>query len=161
MIKIIQEINIENILTEYMRLEPNMFWTEFGHKGKQTSIQYKVGEDPWNSSVGTSKGQEVMYCNLNPFFKDTVFEKLIIDLKFFRTRLMWVYPYACYSMHKDLTVRIHIPLITNPDCYFIFKKEIPKHLSVGNVYLVDTREEHTFINCSDKPRLHLVGLIKS
>ena len=78
---------------------------------------------------------------------------------------MWVNPMSCYSLHKDSTPRIHIPLITNPSCYFIFKENntpegIIQHLPVGSVYWTNTTVSHTFINCSELPRLHLVGVVK-
>ena len=160
MIEILESINIEDILDEYNRLESSIQWTDHGYQGKQVGLQYKRNDDPWTSSVGKSKGLEFLYSNLNPFFKETIFETIIQKFKLFRTRLMWVNPFCCYSMHKDHTLRIHIPIITNPECYLVFKNTTPQHISVGNVYLVNTKEEHTFINCSNQSRLHLVGLIK-
>ena len=73
---------------------------------------------------------------------------------------MWIGPYACYSIHKDDTPRIHVPIITNPECYFVFKQGLLSHLPAGSVYWVDTTKFHTFMNCSDTPRLHIVGIVK-
>jgi hypothetical protein len=159
MIKILDDIDVDEILKSYYQLEKDIIWTDYGHKGKQTGLQYKIGEDPWRSGVGKSKGHETSYVEINPFFKDTIFHDLIKKYRLFRTRLMWVGPYACYSMHKDTTFRFHIPLITNPECYFVFRKGLIKHLSLGHCYHVDTTQYHTFMNCSDQQRLHLVGII--
>jgi len=161
MIKLIDTVNVETILTQYQQLENTIQWTDYGHKGKQTGLQYKVNEDPWTSAVGRSQGQEIQYDNFNLFFKETVFEELINVYQLKRTRLMWIGPYACYSMHNDETPRIHIPLITNPECYFLFQTGQLTNLTVNNVWWVDTRLRHTFINCSDHPRLHLVGIVES
>jgi hypothetical protein len=161
MIKLIDTVNVETILTQYQQLENTIQWTDYGHKGKQTGLQYKVNEDPWTSAVGRSQGQEIQYDNFNLFFKGTVFEELINVYQLKRTRLMWIGPYACYSMHNDETPRIHIPLITNPECYFLFQTGQLTNLTVNNVWWVDTRLRHTFINCSDHPRLHLVGVVES
>ena len=157
MIEHLRDIDIGPILECYHELENTIQWTEYSNKGKQVGLQYKNDEDPWSSAVGRSTGDELTSINLNPFFKNTIFEELINEFNLKKTRLMWVKPFACYTMHKDETLRIHIPLITNPDCYFLFKYGTPVHLPIGKVYLVDTRKPHTFINCSEKPRLHLVG----
>lgn len=161
MIKILEKIDTASILHEFNTIEKDIKWTEYGHKGKQTGLQYRDSEDPWTSAVGKSSGNELSYTNINPLFKDTVFEELINKYNLSRTRLMWVGPYACYSMHKDETPRIHIPLITNPDCYFVFKNGTISNLTIEHVWWVDTRQHHTFMNCSDKPRLHFVGVTKS
>lgn len=158
MIKLIQNIDINPILDEYFKLEDDMVWTEYGHKGKQTGLQYIDSEDPWTSAVGLCKTEESAYSQLNPFFKDTIFEQIIKEHNLIRTRLMWVYPFACYSMHRDSSPRIHIPLITNVDCYFVFKEGLIEHLKTGSVYWVNTQLWHTFINCTTKKRLHLVGV---
>lgn len=161
MIKVIESIDTSAILTSYYNMEESFSWTEYGHKGRQVGLQYKNGEDPWSSAVGKRQGNELEYTSLNSFFKDTIFETLINKYNLKRTRLMWVGPYACYSIHRDETPRIHIPLITNPSCLFVFRSKIPIHLSLGSVYWTDTKQPHTFINCSDQHRLHLVGAVES
>jgi hypothetical protein len=182
-IKILNDIDITDILAEYHKLESNIQWTSSGHKGRQAGLQYKAETNPWNSetkinpetnqpwtqnewnsAVGRNQGMELSYNQLNPFFKDTIFEKLITDYKMTRTRFMWVNKMSCYSVHKDSTPRVHIPLITNPECYFVFKDgEDAKltHMKTGHVYWADTRKNHTFINCSEMERLHLVGVVES
>jgi hypothetical protein len=159
MINTIASIDIQPVLDSYNLLEKDIQWTDSGHKGKQAGLQYKDPLNPWDCGNNQTKGSKLSYTNLNPFFKDTIFEELINQYYLIRTRLMIVGPYACYSMHTDTTPRIHIPLITNPDCYFVFKKGIIQHLSVGSIYWADTTQAHTFINCSDRPRLHLVGIV--
>ncbi len=158
MIKILTSYNIEPLLISYYNIEKDLVWTDYGNK-KQVGLQFKDLEDPWASAVGTSKGNELTYTNLNSIFKDTIFEELINQYKLKRTRLMWVSPMTCYSMHKDSTPRIHIPMITNPECYFVFKQGIIQHMPVGSVYWTNTVNLHTFMNCSDKPRLHLIGAV--
>ena len=160
MIKIISDINARELVDVYYSLESNIKWTEFGNKGRQAGLQYFDEQDPWASAVGKSQGRELEYTNLNPFFAETVFEQVIKDYNLSRTRLMWINPFSCYSIHKDTTPRIHVPLITNLSCYFVFAKTGLRHLNFGKVFWVDTRENHTFINCSEIPRLHLVGVVE-
>jgi len=164
MINTIGSIDSTSLVTVYENLEADIQWTDYGNKGRQTSLQYRLGEDPWTSSVGKNQGIEVEYIHLNPFFKNTQFEEIIAKYKLLRSRLMWVNPFSCYSIHIDRTPRVHVPLITNPSCYFILNPKsdpVIRHLPTDSVYWVDTRRPHTFINCSDKPRLHLVGVVKS
>ena len=161
LIKIIESIDINPILECYHSIESQIIWTEYNHKGKQAGLQYLDNEDPWDSAVGRSRGKELEYTNLNPYFSNTIFEEIINKYKFKRTRLMWVGPYACYSMHKDSTSRVHIPLITNKDCYFVFKHGIIKHLEAGQVHYTNTTIKHTFMNCSNQYRLHLVGAVEN
>lgn len=161
-IESIDTISIIPLLKEVGKLEHLIKWTDSGTKGKQTSIQHIADEDPWSSGVGKSKGiPENEYNILNPAFQGTLIENIINKYCLFRTRLMWVNPMSCYSMHKDSSLRIHIPIVTNPDAYFIFKNSTPLHIPEGNVYKVNTREYHTFVNCSEKSRLHLVGCVFS
>jgi hypothetical protein len=161
MIKVLEPIDITDILNSYNSLESEIQWTDMGHKGKQAGLQYKENEDPWTSAVGRSKGNDLLCNIINPIFKNTVFEEIINKYNFKRTRVLWVGPYACYSIHHDETPRIHIPLITNPGCLFLFRYGIPEHMPTGFVYWADTRKDHTFINCSDQHRLHLVGTVDS
>ncbi len=161
MIQIIETVDLTEILESYHQLGSNMAWTEYSSKGRQAGLQYRDIEDPWNSAVGKSRGKELAYTNLNPFFAGTVFEQLINQYQLKRTRLMWLNPMGCYSMHRDSTPRIHIPLITNSECYFVFKRGIVQHMPAGSVYRVDTTLFHSFMNCSDHARLHLVGVISN
>lgn len=159
MIKKIKTIDVNEILSQYLKTEKALQWTEYGHKGKQCGLQYKTDENFWTSAVGKSKGKELDYNNLNPFFKNTIFDSLISEYNLKRSRFMWSGPYSCYSMHADTTPRIHIPLITNKDCYFLFKDSTPQHMEIGYSYWIDTTKPHTFINCSDSHRLHFIGVV--
>ena len=159
---IISQIDHLEVLTEYNKLEPRLVWTEQSVKGRQYGLQYAENEDPGSSALGMLKPyrREEEYRFVNPLIQDTLFEKLIKEYKMYRTRIMWINPYSCYSIHKDTSKRIHIPLITNSECLFVFP-DIPKliHLPVGKIYVVDTTKHHSFCNFSDTARLHIVGCV--
>lgn len=155
---LVDTIDVIPIIDNLNAIDKDIVWTE-STQGKQTGLQFKVGEDPWTSAVGKSPGNELQYTELNPFFKDTIFESLIKTYNLKRTRLMWVNRKSCYSIHADETPRIHIPLITNSECYFLFSPGFLFHLDINSVWWVDTRLQHTFLNCSDEHRLHLVGIV--
>ena len=161
MINVIEPIQVASVITEYKKIENDIKWNDFGGK-KQAGLQYYQDEDPWLSGTGRARQGilETDWAQLNPFFKDSIFEDLINQYKLKRTRLMWTSPMTCYSMHRDSTPRVHIPLITNSDCYFVFQQGIVQHLPLGYVYWVDTTKKHTFMNCSAYPRLHLIGVVE-
>jgi hypothetical protein len=159
--RIIETIDVDSILECYRQLESQIQFTEYGHKGSQAGVQYHADDDnPWTSAVGRSRGRELEYTELNPILKDTIFETIVNRYQFKKTRLMWVYPYACYTMHRDSTPRVHIPLVTNKETYFVFQRGLIKHLEPGFVHYTDTRVRHTFMNCSDEKRLHIVGAVE-
>jgi hypothetical protein len=158
MISLLDTIETSSILTAYKQLEDGIKWIEYPN-GKQTGLQYNAGNDPWEDAVGRMKAGQKWTTDalVNPYFKDTIFEELIKKYKMTRTRLMWLKPYSCYSMHRDDTPRIHIPLVTNDHCFFVFRDKGCFNLSVGGVHLVDTTQYHSAMNCSTEWRLHILG----
>lgn len=159
-VKVLDEIDITPFITAYQQLESGIIWNEYPN-GRQTGLQYTLGNDPWSDAVGRSKPGYNWHkdVQLNQYFKGSVFEDFINRYNLTRTRFMWSRPCTCYSMHRDDSPRIHLPLVTNPDCYFVFKDEGLFHFEVGKVYWVDTTKPHTFINCSKDWRLHLLGAL--
>jgi hypothetical protein len=152
---------ITPLIEEYKSLEDKITWFDYKPKGRQCAVQYNP-EDPdmWMSGVGRlTVPDERVYSKLNPLFEGTLIGKLVQQYSMFRARLMWVGPKTCYSMHKDKTRRIHIPIITNPASYLVLADFPPVHIFAGYAWGVDTRLYHTVMNCSDEPRLHLVGVV--
>lgn len=141
-------------------LEDRIEWTKYGSQGKQVGLQYQLGEDPWMSGVGSRSGNDLLVTELNPLFVGTPFQQVIDEYGLIRTRLMWMSPRSCYSMHRDATPRIHVPLITSHQSYFCVAHLPLIHMSPEYVWAVDTTLLHTAVNCSDQPRLHLVGAVE-
>jgi hypothetical protein len=156
----IEDFDHTPLLECYYRLEDKLTWLIAENKGRQVGIQHAQDEDVFLSATGSLKSyrHEEEYNLLNPLFVGTVFEDIIKKYKLVRTRLMWSDPKSCYSLHHDFSWRLHIPLITNTDCRFIFP-DGPEifHLPVGGIYMVDTTKTHSFCNFSSEPRLHLLG----
>ena len=154
--QIMSSVDHTALLNEYTNIEKDIQWSEYPN-GKQAGLQY-LYSDPWNDAVGRMKpSDDWSKCILNPFFKNTVFEEIINEFGLKRTRLMWLKPRSCYSMHRDDSPRLHIPLITNEQCFFVFKDYGLFEMPIGNAYKVDTRETHSAMNCSTEWRLHLIG----
>ena len=72
---VIDTIDVGNILNALNEIN-DIVWTDY-IQGRQTGLQHKLGEDPWTSSVGKSQGNELEYTELNPLFKNTIFETII------------------------------------------------------------------------------------
>lgn len=79
--------------------------------------------------------------------------------KMYNSRVMVLHPKECYSWHRDITPRVHFPLITNSKCLFILGDNA-KIMPVGSAYWVDTRQLHTALNGNKKDflRYHIVGM---
>jgi hypothetical protein len=162
MINVISNIDIDTVVKQYLMIEEQIQWVHMPPWRKQASLQYaKKSENLWADGTGKLAGTERQYNNLNPLLLGTIFEDIISEYKLVRTRFMWVNGMSCYSIHRDVSPRIHVPIITNPECYFVIKQGsegLIEHLSAGKVYWTDTRKHHTFMNCSLEPRLHLIGV---
>jgi hypothetical protein len=63
------------------------------------------------------------------------------------------------------TLRIHIPLVTNPAVEFTMWQldgtQIAAHMPIGTAWYLDTRKPHRAVNGGTAPRLHLVADIES
>lgn len=159
-IKKLADRDVSPYLECFQKLEAQIQWTTYGHKSRQAGMQYLDGEDEWTSAIGKRdrNKMEASYVLTTSLFKGTILEEFMQEFNLSRARLMWVEPFSTYSMHTDASPRIHLPLITNPNCYFVFKEEqVIEHMPINGIYWVDTVKLHTFINCSGDPRLHIVG----
>ena len=96
---------------------------------------------------------------IHPIFDFYYINSIMKKLNMKRTRVMRMPPMKCTTYHIDATKRIHIPLITNDDCFFVIEDEIYRLPVNENYYIVDTTKRHTFVNASDKERIHIVGVI--
>jgi hypothetical protein len=144
-------IDIDRILLEVERYVPE--YTD------QISLQTVLGEtDPAYGTgrlTGLKHGESSF---TEPMFPEMEYTNQVIkELGMFRTRLMRLKPYQCYSYHVDPSPRIHIPLITNPNCFMIIDDILYRYPADGNYYVADTTKIHTFVNASTESRVHIVG----
>lgn len=131
------------------------------------SLQYQdINDTAWSNANGFHIGPiEHEFKNLQPTLQGTEIEKLLLGIgkNWYRTRIMTMIPLKVYQVHSDPTPRIHIPILTNDLCRFYFPKQTSclenPMLDDGSIYWVDTRKTHTFINCSNFKRIHIVACI--
>lgn len=157
--KVLDEIDSKSILEFYDSIESKIVWNDFGPKGKQSGIQYKTGECQFLSATDRARYPDHYCDNINDLYKNTIIEEIIKKYNLYRTRWMWIHTFSCYSIHRDNSNRVHIPLITNPGCLFLFPPDKTFHLEIDKVYHVSTTVPHTFLNASTASRLHLVGSV--
>ena len=118
------------------------------------------------TGAGTEKSAEWerTFYHLQPSLKGTALEEYFnwLDVPIYRARIMLAKEKGCYSIHRDYSPRLHLPLVTNPQCNFLITDPIQMfHLPAdGTTTWVDTRKPHTFMNGSTEKRLHLVMIVE-
>ena len=132
----------------------------------QLAIQW-ADEPTWENCQGKEKAyRETEFSKIMPQLIGSPIEEFInsLPIKTFRSRIFVVRPDGNgYSVHKDPSPRLHLPLYTNKECYFLtaespegeLHKE-PHMIADGSIYTVDTTGYHTFCNNGDDWRIHIV-----
>lgn len=105
------------------------------------------------------KFKETDFTEFNEDFKSTsLYEMYKAVPNIGRFRIMTMDGPKCYTLHRDFSMRYHYVIETNPDCLFLFPG-VNQMFNIPcdkNLYLVDTRFKHTFVNGSRKRRIHIV-----
>jgi hypothetical protein len=130
------------------------------------SLKYIFGEDGGLDSNGNPIEHEVKlkqedFTVLNEALNNTyikqVYNKIAEHYTIGRFRLMALPHKKCMSVHTDSSKRIHIPIVTNENCWMIIDKVVHYLKADGSAYLTDTTKPHTALNANHKfLRLHLL-----
>lgn len=143
-------IDIERILLEIESL-PN---------DTQVSLQTNDVNNK-DHSVGVGRPIKMKEFDfIYPIFNVKYINELMKEMKLYRTRIMRMKPFTCYSLHKDFSLRLHIPLITNEKCFLVVDNKVIRYPADGNYYILDARKEHTAVNASQEERIHLIACVK-
>lgn len=144
-------IDIERILLELESLPK--FETQIG-------LQTVPGIDDPFYATGRITDKDHEEKDFTQFLFDIPYTNSVLkDLNVYRARIMRMRPKTCYTYHQDWTKRLHIPLVTNINCFLIVGDEVLRYPADGNSYVVDTTKMHTAVNASLKDRIHIVGCI--
>lgn len=146
-----------------------LYYDYEGNPDGQVAIQNnQIGTTDWRAGIGKSVAKtldwEHQFCYLQSELVGTAIDDYLkwLAVPVFRTRIMLTRSKTCYSIHRDYSPRLHLPIITNTQCNFVFAD--PARLihmpADGRTYWVDTRIKHTFMNGSLDPRLHLVMIVE-
>ena len=159
LVKTLDEVlDFENLVTEVEFLLKNL---QPGNNQISCQMSEK-NSDNWQESTGSLSNLknplEKSYRHVPKTLEGTQIEKVITKYKGFRSRLMIMEPRKTYSVHRDIFKRVHIPIITNEQCWMIWPYDNECHqLELGKSYLTDTTKAHTFINGHNSlTRVHLV-----
>jgi hypothetical protein len=151
---------------EDLKKEVNSVIDQYGSSNIQIMCQ-NIGKevDDWQEGIGRldllDVKEEEKYSFINPSIRGSLIEKYILHYGGFRSRIMIMNGRSCYSVHRDFTKRIHIPIETNQHAWMIWpKNSICLHLEEGYSYLVDTTKDHAYMNGSDDKRIHLMMCVK-
>ena len=86
----------------------------------------------------------------------SIINELKKSLDFDSVTYRFVMPNTCYNWHRDTGLLcLHIPLISNPGCHFLYEHRAFPMPANGTVYIVNNGKMHTFVNAGNDPRLHL------
>lgn len=122
----------------------------------------------WYSGIGKSQAKtnqwEHRFCHIQPELRGTPVDEYIkwLGVPVYRARIMLSKSKTCYSVHRDYSPRLHLPLVTNTQCNFLITEPLQFfHMPAdGTTTWVDTTKPHTFMNGSLENRFHLVMIIK-
>ena len=92
---------------------------------------------------------------------DFVFHR-VLPFRLYRTRIMTILPgFQLPESHIDgrTSVRLHIPIETNPDAWFEISGRRYHLPADGSGYLVNTSRPHRIGNSGNSPRTHLVSIL--
>lgn len=141
----IDKFNIVHLLNEFQNAEHLL--TDVTNHGNAVLVQRKF------HLVQT--GVESEELNNLPYTQEVIRTIMSIH-KFDSANYRMVMPNTCYNWHVDKgKVCVHVPIITNPGCKFIYEHKAFSMPADGSAYVVNNGIAHTFMNAGPEPRLHL------
>jgi hypothetical protein len=150
-------------ISEFEKLRNEIFEivNRVGFEDNQVILQSLTDNEEWHTGVGAleelEEKDELKYAIINHSIEHTEIAKIIQKYQGFRARIMRMDSRRCYSVHKDPTARIHIPIETNDQCWMVWPyNNLCASMPTGNIYFVDTTKSHTFLNAGLDPRIHLM-----
>lgn len=147
--------NIKQIKEEIKELEASVGWGDRNQMSLQSPDgSFRTGDGKIEYHEGWA---ETDFTSLN-IDDDWEISRFIKDNDLYRTRIMKLQPRECYSYHWDRTPRVHLAVITHENCFISIDDKLTHVPADGNAYWIDTRKNHTAMNCTlDLERIHIVG----
>ena len=137
---------------------PDAFWLEHpsGLPGNSAVPLVSVNGEMNHAFDGSMKATEAL--TSSPYLNQVVssFGEVVA-----RSRLMRLEPGAKVAEHVDFNyhwvsrVRIHVPIVTDPEVVFYCGDEAV-HMKAGESWLFDSWRRHRVVNSSNVRRVHLV-----
>lgn len=156
--KIIDKVDLGEIRKELSTIDRHETYALQGLKADDDPCKYIIPST--NSTNAWERSPNVTANQLVNFHFDIPYTNSL--LKKYNTgyaRVMILPSKRCYTYHKDKTKRIHIPIETNEDNFFVMEDVVFRLPADGSVYEVNTTYKHTFVNASKYRRTHIVGTL--
>lgn len=163
--KLEYSFDFERVKSDVLKLVeqyPTISQINLTHSSKSVTQLEKITEGSGSfidKTTGSYRFQETDFNQFNSEYTNTSLYEIYKAIPHIgRFRIMVMDGPKCYSIHKDNSKRFHYVIETNPKCLFLFPSD-DKMLHIpadGNVYLLNTLHNHTFVNGSFKRRIHLV-----
>ena len=89
-------------------------------------------------------------------YTHSIVSKILSRYDFNAVTYRMIMPNTCYNWHVDPgKLCLHIPLVSNIGCRFVYDTRAFNMLADGSVYVVNNERPHTFVNAGSEPRVHL------
>ncbi len=149
--------DLEKICAEVTEISTTHGWWN----DSQISLQSPNGDFLYGNGniLLTATHQETDFTTLNvPQHYELA--RFILTYRLYRTRIMKLNSKVVYSMHTDRSSRVHLPVITNPNCMMIINDNLFHMPATGHAYFTQTVLPHTALNANmDFHRIHIVGCV--
>ena len=171
-------IDPTKLKSEFLSLLPEIEkigWWTIGKQGHQAQFAIQCrpySDNPYSESCGPQPDlakdhngnplTEGSYNQINELFKGSYFEEIINMFPFEVTRVRFVRlsSKACYRLHRDMTYKFHIPVVTNPSNMMLWPEQAHRHIihmpADGHIYFTETAIPHTAFNGGTDYRYHIV-----
>jgi hypothetical protein len=158
----IGEVDLERILLEIDSLDfESQILLQGTHKNQDPKeLVSKIDTGATNAWERKQNASFTANDVIQPLFNIPYTNQILEKFKLGYTRLMVLHPKTCYTYHIDKSNRVHIPIITNENNFFVIEDSVFRLPANGSVYEVNTTKKHTFVNASLETRIHIVGLYR-
>ena len=157
--KVIDTVDIDKIKQELSTIEHKQTYSLQGKYKDDDPTKYIIPANSSKNAWERSPKNQVAKDLVVPLFDLPYVNSLMNKFKIGYGRLCFLQSKTCYTYHKDISKRIHIPIETNDQCFFVLDDEVIRLPADGSVYEVDTTKMHTFVNGSMSTRTHIVGTL--
>ena len=157
--RIIDTVNIDKINKELSTLDYDSTYALQGVNATDSVFKHIMPANKlvnaWERSAPGLTADQLVNFHFNlPYINS-----LLLKYNVGYARVMILNSKECYTYHKDKTKRIHIPIETNENNFFVMNDKVFRLPADGSVYEVDTTNIHTFVNASIIKRRHIVGTV--
>lgn len=163
-IKIDVDIDVDKLKESLYNIISLRSWEQ-----NQISLQHRHGITDLTDGIGSLWYTDGIKSDIefNEWYidlQDEYIVKVLSSLPFnvYRTRIMNILPKRCYTMHRDKSIRFHIPIDTaEGKGRFLFDHGEVLNMPEGSCYILNTKLDHTAMNCHPKlDRIHIVGCLE-